>query len=309
MKTDKKANKQEAAKNPPPSNDTRIYPDMTRQQREKAMAATCVRVVTEDFSRKLSDDDLAAEDSAYTRNAMSVSDLKGKLKEITATYKTQIKALEQIMEAGLTVIATGTRKVNGKLFLYPDFQSNRMRYFDVYGDFIYSRPLTIDERQTKLSLGDGVNKFEPANDNETIDAEFTEVIPGDKKEGITIEVTDVSTTAAQPGNDKKAKRAAKKVKAAKVEGEVADLNEKVSKMTKRRQNIKSEHERMANQGGGDDHEEGKLVGVEGGGQIMEVHTEEVPAQPGQDPEFEQIPPEVTKIDPSQVPPLDDDLPE
>jgi hypothetical protein len=204
------------------------------------------------------------------------------------------------MVEALKVISSGKRKVNGKLFLFPDHQSGRMRFFDVWGELIETRPLTIDEKQTKLFLGeDGINKHQTSNEEAgVVDVEHVEI--NDATETQALE----ENTEQQPVKPRKASRKKNQDKAQAGE----DINEKVAAMTKGQKGRKAAFQtavekQAAPQAEGSDHAEGFTEGP----QAMEIHIEEAEIEQTQG----QIPREETKIDPSQVPPLDegDELPE
>ena len=273
---------------------TTMYQDMPRDERERLMASQCLRTEVVDYSRTLSDDDRSAEENNYTRHAMTLDTLEGELKEVSSTYKSKIKAIKAIMTEGLKVIATGKRNINGKLFLFPDHQSGQMRYFDVYGEMVNKRPLTIDERQFKLFIGDKPedNKHGEGNGSETVDTHFEEVV-------------NQTETPPDPPATKKPSKKGKKGK---------DINDKVSGMIKDRKEAKenfkgeeteAEYNNFILDGKPTDVQpediiEGTIVDNNNPGN-MENHA---------DMGYSQIPRTETKIDANDVPPLlDDELPE
>ena len=295
---------------------TTMYQDMPRDERERLMASQCLRTEVVDYSRTLSDDDRSAEENNYTRHAMTLDTLEGELKEVSNTYKSKIKAIKAIMAEGLKVIATGKRNVNGKLFLFPDHQSGQMRYFDVYGEMVNKRPLTIDERQFKLFIGDKPedNKHGEGNTGETVDTHFEEVNEVDPE--AFKKVSENQTDA-----EFKAKKqeflddAAKKKKTVKKGKKGKDINDKVSGMIKDRKDAKenfkgeeteAEYNNFILDGKPTDVQpedivEGTIVDNNNPGN-MENHA---------DMGYSQIPRTETKIDAKDVPPISDDdgLPE
>lgn len=217
-----------------------MYPEMDREEREILMAKQCLRTENADYSKPLTDDEVIAEQNGYSRQAISLASLEAQKKQAIAQFASQIKALKSIMEEQLKVIQNGKREVNGKLYLFPDQQGGVMRYYDVWGNIVNSRPLVPTERQTTLFIGEnGENKHVAANGHETEDA------------GFTIEEQTIETgpgTAAAHGNEAKTeaptdpekpkKRAASRKKTDKpADGE--DINAKVKSMIDNRKASKS----------------------------------------------------------------------
>lgn len=214
------------------STQTTMYADMSRDEREKLMAAQCLRTEIVDYSRTLSDDETVAEQNSYTREAMGLEALEAEFKQVQASFRSRIKAIKDVMTQSLKVISTGKRQLNGKLFLFPDHQSNEMRYFDVYGELVNKRPLIPQERQTKLFIGADAEGAKHGEDNGhlTEDANF-EIVPASP--GHTEEET--AGPVSDPKEDKKpAKRAAKRSGKTKSDPKPepgTDINEKVKGMT------------------------------------------------------------------------------
>lgn len=131
-----------------------IYPDMSREQRKKAMAAAAYKVEYEEYQTPLPSDELSAENDSYARRAIELS----KLKVDFATYKrnkaAEIKAVEAEMEIQLQVIKTGKREAEGNLYMFQDLQKNDMNYYDVNGMLIRTRKIRPEERQTTIFLGE-----------------------------------------------------------------------------------------------------------------------------------------------------------
>jgi hypothetical protein len=216
-----------------------MYPDMSRDEREKLMAAQCLKTEVTDFKRTLSDDDVSAEENAYARNGIQLAQLEAELKEITGQFKGKIKAVKEIMAEALKVIDTRKRNVNGKLYLFPDHQANKMRYYDVWGELINTRDLRVDERQTRLFIGENgeSNKHIPDDGNGITDTDYIEIISDGNAEPATGEATSdlanepaadqakTQQTGSEAGADKGKKRPAKR----KQTGD--DINEKVAAMT------------------------------------------------------------------------------
>jgi hypothetical protein len=209
-----------------------MYPNMSKQDRIKLMEKQCLRPEITDYTRTLNENEMGVERFDFTNDAQEVSNLKAELKEVTTDFKSRIKTIETRQEARLKVINTGKRDVNGTLYLFPDQQGGKMRYFDQYGELVKTRPLRNEERQTTLFIGDEGEPLEhkEGNDGAITDVDFTEVKDQPQDTNVTEsenQLADIdagqSATTTVEGTGKTRTKKAKK--------DADDLNKKVKDMT------------------------------------------------------------------------------
>jgi len=286
------------------TDNNRLYPDMSREEREKLMAKQCLRTEQAEFARTLTYDDLMKEQSAYAKFGMNLAKIEAELKSLKEDYAGRIKSVKLLQAEALKTISTGKREVTGKLYLFPDLLNGKMRFFDVYGEEIgmLSRALSQDEKQTRMFIGDDKpaasdQATASANEADTQDVHFEEV-KEDKEEPIPTDAKEKKKAAA------KAAKAAKIKAAEKTEAEVTDLNAKVQGMAESHRKRKEAITNQAN------NPEPVAPGSEEPAPAATVDNEaqaesEAPADSEQPP-VDQIPRNETFIDPKDV---GDGLPE
>jgi hypothetical protein len=295
---------------------TEMYKDMTLEERVQLMTNQAYKVIEEDYQKPVGDDEISAEQSFVSQELLQIAELEAEKKKITAEIAGKIKGIKAIQTARLAVISSGKRKVFGKIWLFPDQQSGKMRYFDQYGDLISTRKLQSHEKQTTLFINDdNTVSHKEATDNATEDTDFEEVaaknvqveIPADTDTEVPPEA---QTQPEAPKTGKQGKKKTVKQRAAEAKGY---LNDKVAQMT---ESHKARKEASTNQAERTD--SSPAIGEEAGTDETEVQgTEEETAEgteadAGQQieetPGFTQIPREETFNPNGIIDPDDDDLP-
>lgn len=182
-----------------------IYQDYSMADRIKMLSNLAEKRETQTYNRSLSDIEVDLEKDKYSRDAIELARQKAEMKATAERLKAGVTSIENLMEERLERIKTGQMQTTAMLFGIADFSKQRMNFYDGYGEQIFDRPLTPDEKQGKLFI-------ELKTDSEEItDVEFEEQVSemyGDEKQqpeeagNVNIEVTD-------PTEDKPKKKAPK----------------------------------------------------------------------------------------------------
>lgn len=145
------------------------------EERIKMLRSLSKKSSTETYNRSLSDEEIELEKDRFTKDAMELDRQKAELKSTVERLKGGITSIENLMKERLERIKTGQMEITGVLWGVPDHSKQRMNFYDSFGEQINSRPMTPDERQGTLFIGDDPDaEPQPASDQIT-DVEFEEV--------------------------------------------------------------------------------------------------------------------------------------
>lgn len=137
-----------------------LYPEKSMQEREELLQNQAAKVEMRNYSRSLSDPEVNAERIRYVDDSVTLQRKKEELKNLTATYKDDIKALEALNEERLVTITSRKREQSGKLYGIANQAEKKMMWYDRYGELVDSRELTPDERQGTLFIDTAAGKVE-----------------------------------------------------------------------------------------------------------------------------------------------------
>lgn len=121
-----------------------------------------------EFTRTLSDVDLAIEKDNYCRDGMRIASIEGELASVKERLTAQIKAIKGEQADRLTIIASGKRQIFDDVYLILDQANKKVNYYDKRGEMVHSRGMNDEERQGRLFLENGAEQ--PAGPNPGVEA-------------------------------------------------------------------------------------------------------------------------------------------
>lgn len=128
-----------------------FLPERTDADRLEILTDSADHIEETTFYKDLSEDDLTVKRETFVENNIEISKHQEILDIAKAEYKANTKPLAMHNEILLTEIKTRKTTVKGKLFHIADHDSNVMNTYDEKGEFISSRRLRPDERQTRIT--------------------------------------------------------------------------------------------------------------------------------------------------------------
>lgn len=142
-----------------------LYPDMTVQEREKALQRLAVKTKNETYQRSLQQEEIDNEKDRYATKAIDKDNLQKEAKNVADDYKGKIANLDKMMDEALERIKTGKYECTGALYGIANYSESRMMFYDKYGELIKSRALLPDEYQGAIKFigEEGL----PQSENET----------------------------------------------------------------------------------------------------------------------------------------------
>ena len=169
----------------------KIRPEMNPDQRRVFLETNCYVKESKEYNRDLSEEEIETERHFYAENGLALENIENEFKTVKDEFARKIKEQETLMSERLTRIRTRQIKIYGTLYGVRNLETQKMEYYDVYGDMISSRPLTPDEQDGHLFNNDGqpseefkAVEFKPENTDkyaDVQDADFEEVTDDENK--------------------------------------------------------------------------------------------------------------------------------
>lgn len=169
----------------------KIRPEMNPDQRRVFLETNCYVKESKEYNRDLSEEEIETERHFYAENGLALENIENEFKTLKEEFARKIKEQETLMSERLTRIRTRQIKIYGTLYGVRNLETQKMEYYDVYGDMISSRPLTPDEQDGHLFNNDGqpseefkAVEFKPENTDkyaDVQDADFEEVSDDENK--------------------------------------------------------------------------------------------------------------------------------
>jgi hypothetical protein len=169
----------------------KIRPEMNPDQRRVFLETNCYVKESKEYNRDLSEEEIETERHFYAENGLALENIENEFKTVKDEFARKIKEQETLMSERLTRIRTRQIKIYGTLYGVRNLETQKMEYYDVYGDMISSRPLTPDEQDGHLFNNDGqpseefkAVEFKPENTDkyaDVQDADFEEVSDDENK--------------------------------------------------------------------------------------------------------------------------------
>lgn len=131
-----------------------IYQNYSQNDRITMLQNQAKKSEVKTYNRSLSEEEINREKDKYASDAIELDRQKKDLKSTVERLKAGITSVETLMEERLEKIKTGQTEITATLYGLPDYNKNRMNWYDGYGERINSLPLTPDERQGTLFIGD-----------------------------------------------------------------------------------------------------------------------------------------------------------
>ena len=133
----------------------KIRPEMNPDQRRVFLETNCYVKESKEYNRDLSEEEIETERHFYAENGLALENIENEFKTVKEEFARKIKEQETLMSERLTRIRTRQIKIYGTLYGVRNLETQKMEYYDVYGDMISSRPLTPDEQDGSLFNNDG----------------------------------------------------------------------------------------------------------------------------------------------------------
>lgn len=127
-----------------------FMPDATPEQRLQMLKDHCDSMEETKYFKDLTPDELDVKRETFVDNSITLSTLEDELTAYKESYKNQMKPLKDTNKALQTQIKMRKENIEGVLFHIADQVAGIMETYDEFGEFVSSRRLRPDEKQTKL---------------------------------------------------------------------------------------------------------------------------------------------------------------
>lgn len=128
----------------------RKFGNATPEERKELLKANAYSISTEEIRKEYTQDELESMKTEFTEESIALAKKEKEKADLTAVLNGEIKILKTNSKKTLAAIARGGEDVEVELFAFDDQDRGTMDFYDESGEFIRSRKLKPEERQTKL---------------------------------------------------------------------------------------------------------------------------------------------------------------
>jgi seryl-tRNA synthetase len=123
---------------------------MQPQDIKDNLEAVAYGVQEKSYTKNLTEEEIVERKDEYSEIAISLSEIAEQKKEIMEKFKQLVKEPKLKASMLLDAIKFKSEQKHGQLFLVDDQEDGMMYSFDTQGVCVEVRPLTKEEKQTKL---------------------------------------------------------------------------------------------------------------------------------------------------------------
>ena len=130
--------------------DKQLFPTMSLKDRRDNLQAMAHSVEETTYYKQLTPEELEAKQDKFIENTMKINEIETKKKSFVESAKKEQKPLTVENGELLQSLQTKSEKVEGILYHIDDQDSGMMNSYDEDGNFISSRRLRPDEKQSSI---------------------------------------------------------------------------------------------------------------------------------------------------------------
>lgn len=128
-----------------------LFQELPETERELALKENCTKVERNyKVQRHFTKDELDGLRETVADDSILISELKDKIKLITAPITEEIKTKAVALKENLKLVKQKYEESEEDVYLIADHTTNMMHYYDAKGELVNSRRLLPHERQTRL---------------------------------------------------------------------------------------------------------------------------------------------------------------
>lgn len=124
--------------------------DVPREQRAEMLKDMADKQNLEKVKRHYTEDEKNQMKDFISEQSIVVMDQENEFKKISSSFRSAIKEHKASVTDALVNIKQGYSENEEKVFMFADQEAGQMDVFDMFGEFLYSRKLLPEERQTKV---------------------------------------------------------------------------------------------------------------------------------------------------------------
>lgn len=132
------------------SNEKDLLIDVPKEQRYAALKEMATKVVSESVKRHYTEDEKTQIKDYVATESIGLMDKEAEFAKIAKDFRDGIKGSKGELKDALTRLKRGFSQGEEDVFLMDDQDNNQMHAYDRDGCYLYSRPLSPDERQTNI---------------------------------------------------------------------------------------------------------------------------------------------------------------
>lgn len=128
----------------------KLYENIPVEEREEMLLAMSYRTEEKMVQKHFTPEEILDYRKQFTENWVAVNKAKVILKQAQDKYTESTKDLTKENTYLINNIQTGFVELNQQVYLFDDQENGVMKYYDSRGEFLESRRLTPEERQTRI---------------------------------------------------------------------------------------------------------------------------------------------------------------
>lgn len=123
---------------------------MTQEEIQDNLESICYEVVEEEYTKNLTESELNERKTELAEVSIKIAALEAEKKDLMDLMKQKMKQPKQEKEEVLDVIKFRSERRTGKLYKIDDQEAGIMYFFEASGQCVNARPMTPNEKQTKI---------------------------------------------------------------------------------------------------------------------------------------------------------------
>lgn len=135
------------------------FEEMDPKEIKDNLEALAYEVVEEDYTKNLTEEELREKKNFLAEVSIKLAALEAEKKEVMDEFKLKMKVPKSEKDEVLDVIKHRSERRYGKLYKIDDQDTGMMYFFEASGQCVNARPLTQNEKQTKIkqlkAIGNG----------------------------------------------------------------------------------------------------------------------------------------------------------
>ncbi len=128
----------------------KLYQDTPDNEREAMLEANCVRPEEKMVKRHFTHTEITDQRKQFLDNCVIIRRAVEKLNIAKDIFKQETSGVSNENEYLLNNIRSGFVEMKQQVYLFDDQEKGVMNYYDSRGEFLESRRLTPEERQTRI---------------------------------------------------------------------------------------------------------------------------------------------------------------
>jgi len=123
---------------------------LSNEERETLLVGESISVDIQTYHIPCDQAELTIVKDELSKASVQRSFIEEEFKTVKESFKERLSPIQEMISESIATLKTGTKTVNGKVYLLPDFENKMMHSIDQAGNVLNSRPMKPEERQFRI---------------------------------------------------------------------------------------------------------------------------------------------------------------